>query len=298
MLGRIMKGIGGFYYVYVEGKGIVSCRARGALREQKIKPLVGDWVEISEEVAKDAEFTAALDEIKPRSSELVRPAVANVDQALIVMAAANPAPSLILLDRLLVYMSRRDLPVVIAINKCELETDLDYDNIRAVYEAAGAKVFFTSVKNGIGLDELKAALKGRTTALCGSSGVGKSSLTKALFGIETVAGDISEKLGRGKHTTRHSELFFVGDDTYIMDTPGFGSLELERDLVKSDIAGFYTEFLPYLGQCRFRDCRHDKDAGCAIRMAVQSGELDEGRVLRYTQLLTEVPDEIIGKKYR
>lgn len=298
MLGRIMKGIGGFYYVYVDGKGIVSCRARGALREQKIKPLVGDWVEISEEVAKDAEFTAALDEIKPRSSELVRPAVSNVDQALIVMAAANPAPSLILLDRLLVFMSRRDLPVIIAINKCELETDLDYENIRAAYEAAGAKVFFTSVKNGIGLDELKAALKGRTTALCGSSGVGKSSLTKALFGIETVAGDISEKLGRGKHTTRHSELFFVGDDTYIMDTPGFGSLELEHDLVKTDIAGFYREFLPYLGQCRFRDCRHDKDAGCAIRMAVQNGELDEGRVLRYTQLLTEVPDEIIGKKYR
>ena len=222
MTGKIIKGIAGFYYVNVENSGIYECKAKGAFRKDKIKPLVGDDVEI--DVISAEEMTGNVISILPRKSELIRPAVANVDQALLIFATKNPAPNLNLLDRFLCMMEEQQVPIVICLNKADLADDGFMQQMLDTYQRAGYKVIFTSAKQEEGIDAIREVLRGKTSTVAGPSGVGKSSIVNLLTqGYTRETGEVSEKIGRGKHTTRHSELLYLGDDTYIMDTPGFSS---------------------------------------------------------------------------
>ena len=223
MTGRIVKGISGFYYVFVAGSGIYECKAKGVFRKQQIKPLVGDLVEI--DVLSEKNHLGNVVEILPRKIALIRPAVANVDQALVIFATDSPKPNLNLLDRFLVMMAYQDVPVQICFNKEDLGADDEKQQLREIYEKAGYPVHFTQATTGQGGAEIFALLQGKTTTVAGPSGVGKSSLINGLQDHTTMeTGNISEKIGRGKHTTRHSELIPIAEDSFIMDTPGFSSM--------------------------------------------------------------------------
>lgn len=220
MQGKIVKGISGFYYVHVVESGIYECKAKGIFRQQKMKPLVGDDVEI--DIISEEKKTGNVAAILPRKNALIRPAVANVDQALLIFAAASPNPNFNLLDRFLVMMGRQDVPVILCFNKCDLITEEHQQEIASIYEASGCKILFVSAKKELGLKELQEILEGKTTTVAGPSGVGKSSLINLLAPeacMET--GEISKKIERGRHTTRHAELIQLKGDGYIMDTPGF-----------------------------------------------------------------------------
>ena len=245
MQGKIVKGISGFYYVHVVESGIYECKAKGIFRQQKMKPLVGDDVEI--DIISEEKKTGNVAAILPRKNALIRPAVANVDQALLIFAAASPNPNFNLLDRFLVMMGRQDVPVILCFNKCDLITEEQKQEIAAIYEESGCKILFVSAKKELGLKELQEILEGKTTTVAGPSGVGKSSLINLLAPeacMET--GEISKKIERGRHTTRHAELIQLKGDGYIMDTPGFSSLVIEN-LEPEDLKEYFREFECYNG---------------------------------------------------
>lgn len=293
MTGKIIKGIAGFYYVHDRRSKVYACKAKGIFRNRKIKPVVGDDVEFT--VLDETAGEGNIDEILPRKNVLVRPASANVDQALVVFAITQPEPNLNLLDRFLVMMMAQDIPVTICFNKMDLNGGEKQETYRSIYEKAGYPVMFASTYNNEGVEELRDFLRGRTTILAGPSGVGKSSLTNLLQPkAEMETGSISEKIKRGKHTTRHAELFCVEEDTYLMDTPGFSSMHLE-DIEAGQLKYYFPEFEPFEPQCRFlADCVHIGEPVCGVKAALERGEISESRYENYRLLYQDLKER---KKY-
>lgn len=289
MRGRIIKGIAGFYYVLTVGSGIWQCRARGIFRKDGRKPLVGDEVEI--EITDEGDREASVTEILPRKNELIRPAVANVDQAMILFAVASPDPDALLLDRFLVMMERQNVPVFICFNKVDLDDGGLAERWKRIYESCGYDVLLISAREETGADQLRARLLGKVTVMAGPSGVGKSSITNLLQGTDVMeTGEISRKLRRGKNTTRHSELIPIDDTTVVCDTPGFTSL-YTPDMKKEDLRFYYPEFSDYEGKCRFSGCVHISEPGCAVKAALEAGAIFRERYDRYTKLYRELEEQ-------
>lgn len=292
MHGKIIKGIAGFYYVHVVHSGIYECKAKGIFRNKKIKPLVGDNVEI--DIIDEEKRIGNIVEIAERTNELIRPAVANIDQSLVVFAVMRPDPNINLLDRFLVMMERQDVPVIICFNKVDLVPEEELIELRDTYVNAGYHVIFTSTLNGNGVEDVKRILIGKTTAFAGPSGVGKSSMLNAIIpDANSETGGISEKIGRGKNTTRHTEIFNLEDETYIMDTPGFTSL-YTNDFEKEELKWYFPEFREYEGKCRFNGCIHENEPDCAVKNALEEGKISESRYKNYLQMLDEIKNR---KKY-
>lgn len=286
MTGKIMKGIGGFYYVYVENAGLYECRAKGIFRNKKMKPNVGDVVDI--DVISEEEKTGNLVVIHPRKNQLIRPMVANVDQALVIFAVHEPEPNFQLLNRFLIMMEKQEIPVVICFNKMDLASDTEREQLLLDYENSGCHVLFSSAQEGEGIPELKSLLRGKTTVMAGPSGVGKSSTLNSISeGKQMETGAVSEKIKRGRHTTRHSELIYLGEDTYLMDTPGFSSLYL-MDIDKEDLRFYFPEFAAYENQCRFNGCSHIHEPGCAVKEALAEGRISRMRYEDYCYLYEEL----------
>lgn len=289
MQGRIIKGIAGFYYVHTSDECIYECKAKGIFRNEKLKPLVGDYVEMT--VLDEEHLLGNIDEILPRRSVLIRPAVANIDQALVVFALKKPNPNYNLLDRFLIMMNRRNLPAIICFNKEDIASEEKIDEIKSAYQNCGCKLFFISAKDGSGIDEVKSALFGYTTTLAGPSGVGKSSLINILNPeIDMETGDVSVKIERGKHTTRHCQLIALKDNTYILDTPGFSSLEL-FDIEMEQLASCYPEFEEAEKYCRFGGCSHIKEPDCGVKSAVADGTISQIRYENYKQIYLELKEK-------
>lgn len=286
MQGKIVKGISGFYYVHVVESGIYECKAKGVFRQQKVKPLVGDDVEI--DILDSQAMLGNIVDILPRKNELIRPAVSNVDQALLIFAAAKPQPNFNLLDRFLIMMKYQSVPVIICFNKSDLSSEQDRENLRQIYATCGCQIIFTSAKEESGIEELKAILNNKTTTVAGPSGVGKSSLVNVLCpDIQMETGEISRKIERGKHTTRHSQLIHIADKTYIMDTPGFSSLYIPG-LEKEDLGRFYEEFADYEPYCRFQGCSHINEPDCGVKQALAEGKIHPVRYENYCMLYEEL----------
>lgn len=288
MQGKIIKGIAGFYYVHVAGSGVYECKAKGIFRKDGVKPLVGDDVEM--EVTHEKDMEGNIMRILPRKNELVRPAVANIDQALVVFAVTKPKPHFNLLDRFLVMMETKEIPVILCFNKADIAGDAEIAGLKAVYENCGYPLIFTSAKKEENTDRLKELLQGKTTAVAGPSGVGKSSLINRLqSGVKMETGSISRKIERGKHTTRHSELIMLGDESYIMDTPGFSSL-YAGNMEKEDLKYCFPEFAPYEGKCRFNGCGHIHEPGCAVKQAADEGKIHRIRYEDYVMMYRELQE--------
>lgn len=275
--GVIVKGIGGFYYVSTE-KGVAECRARGKFRKQGIKPMVGDRVKIT--LVNENPMEGAVEEIDERKNFLIRPPVANIECIVIVVAATKPQPDFFMIDKLILSAESRGIEVVIAVNKTDLESA---DEIKGIYGKAGYDVIPVCAMTNFGVDELKEKIKGKITAFAGNSGVGKSSLLNH-FGLSLDVGDVS-KIERGKHTTRHVELFEVQQGSYVMDTPGFSILEI-TDIEANDVKKYFKEIAAYRGECRFADCNHfgTKPKDCAVAEAVENGDIAQSRFESYKQL--------------
>ena len=289
MIGKIMKGIAGFYYVGVVESGVYECKAKGIFRKDKIKPLVGDDVEI--EVLNEEEKLGNIVKILPRRSELIRPAVANIDQALVNIAARDPKPNLSLLDRFLVIMEKQDVPVIICFNKQDLCDDEEVGRLKEIYEACGYPVVLASAKQGEGIEEIKSRLRGKTTTVAGPSGVGKSSLTNLLQNeVQMETGEISKKLGRGRHTTRHSQIIQIEEDTWLYDTPGFTSFYVE-EIEKEELRFYFREFSKYEGTCRFQGCTHTHEPGCMVKNALEEGKISKERYENYLELYGELKEK-------
>ena len=289
MIGKIMKGIAGFYYVGVAESGVYECKAKGIFRKDKIKPLVGDDVEI--EVLNEEEKLGNIVKILPRRSELIRPAVANIDQALVIFAAREPKPNLSLLDRFLVIMEKQDVPVIICFNKQDLCDEEEVGRLKEIYEACGYPVVLASAKQGEGIEEIKSRLRGKTTTVAGPSGVGKSSLTNLLQNeVQMETGEISKKLGRGRHTTRHSQIIQIEEDTWIYDTPGFTSFYVE-EIEKEELRFYFREFSKYEGTCRFQGCTHTHEPGCMVKNALEEGKISKERYENYLELYGELKEK-------
>ena len=272
--------------MYVEDLGPVTCRAKGILRYNDIKPLIGDNVKLT--VLDEKERTGNLTEVLPRRNALIRPAVANVDQAMVVFAVKEPEPHLNLLDRFLLLMAKENLPVVICFNKTDQAGGDELSHIRKIYEKSGAKVLFAQANNPDTMDEVYAELLGKTTVLAGPSGVGKSTImnfAQPEAAMET--GELSEKIRRGKNTTRHAQLNYVTREIYLCDTPGFSSLFLP-EIEPEELRLLYNEFKPYEEQCRFPDCVHRKEPGCAVKEAVEKGDIAKERYENYLLLYEEL----------
>lgn len=292
MQGKIIKGIGGFYYVHAEDGALYECRAKGIFRKDRQKPLVGDNVEISVIDAK--ERTGNVDLLLPRKNALIRPAAANVDQALVVFALADPKPNLNLLDRFLIMMRRQDVPVVICFNKTDLTSPGAQAELADTYRDCGSELRFLSVARAEGLEEVQRLLEGKTTVVAGPSGVGKSSLTNALQpSVQMEVGEVSRKIGRGRHTTRHTELIVLRKDTYFLDTPGFSSLYLP-EMEPSELRDCFREFAPYEADCRFQGCMHISEPDCAVKAALSEGRIAKPRYESYAMLARELGSR---KKY-
>ncbi|MEG2349141.1 MAG: ribosome small subunit-dependent GTPase A [Hungatella sp.] len=289
MTGKIIKGIAGFYYVHTEQGSVYECKAKGIFRNKKIKPLVGDNVEIT--ILREEMLEGNIDQILPRSNLLVRPAVANVDQAMVIFSITHPEPNLNLLDRFLVMMERAGIPVTIVFNKVDLsEPDL-LENYRAIYEPAGYPVLFVSTYEASGVEQIRNQIHGKTTVLAGPSGVGKSSLLNLIQpAAQMETGQISEKIQRGKHTTRHSELFCVEKDTYMMDTPGFSSMYVE-DMKAEELKDYFPEFETWESECRFLGCVHIGERVCGVKKAVEAGEISADRYENYRLFYQELKDK-------
>ena len=276
--GRILRSISGFYDVQTP-VGLITCRGRGTLRRGGESPLTGDLVEITVEKGK-----GMVDRILPRKNAFVRPAVANVDGLVVFAANVNPVTEPFLIDRVAAIAGDQDVPVYIIVNKCDLDPG---ENLIRIYRNAGFHVIQSSAETGEGVEELRQVLKGKLTAFTGNSGVGKSSILNALcpeLGLST--GEVSEKLGRGRHTTRHVELYRLDEDTYVADTPGFSSFDTDQMdvILKENLQYAFPDFEPYLGKCQFHDCSHRKEPGCAVTAALAAGEIEETRYDSYLRL--------------
>ena len=289
MTGKITKGIGGFYYVVCENGVTYECKAKGVFRNRKIKPLVGDNVEI--EILDAEKNLGNIEDILPRFNWLNRPAVANVDQTVIIFAVSAPAPNFNLLDRFLINMEQHEVPTIICFNKIDLEGFRQSEDICRSYTKSGYEVLFISAESGYGINTLEAVIKGKTTVFAGPSGVGKSSTLNSLFPDANVqTGGLSEKIQRGKHTTRHSELMFVDDDTYIMDTPGFSSLYTEG-IEAEDLKLYFPEIAAYTGTCKFNMCNHISEPGCLVKEAVGDGRISKMRYDDYVMIYNELKEK-------
>lgn len=281
MIGVIVKGIGGFYYVLAD-KQVYECKARGIFRKNHIKPMVGDHVEIN--VAYDGQAT--IDSIFPRINEFERPPVANVETMVLVSASKDPDPNMFLIDRFTVAARAAGADVILCINKVDLGSTAILEQFSEIYSSV-YPLFFVSAQTGEGIPELKSALQGTQSALAGPSGVGKSTLLNMLLGSKrNRTGSISEKTSRGRHTTRHTELF-TGEGMKIFDTPGFTSFELE-DIEETDLQSCFPEMVPFLGNCRFDDCMHHFEPGCAVIDAVDRGQIHKSRYKSYVEILKAI----------
>ena len=288
MQGKIIKGIAGFYYVHVEGQGVYECKAKGIFRKEHVKPLVGDNVDL--DVLDGGKMLGNIRSILPRKSALLRPAVANVDQALILFAIVKPNPNFNLLDRFLIRMERQSLPTIICFNKQDIATLEEKDSLRKAYETCGYHVLFISALENEGIESVKALLHGKTTTLAGPSGVGKSSLINRLSPTANMqTGAISEKIERGRNTTRHSEIIALGEETYIVDTPGFTSLDIS-EITKEELGGYYPEFRQYEPACKFRGCAHMSEPSCGVKEAVEAGKISRVRYDNYRVLYQELKE--------
>ena len=282
--GTIIKGIGGFYYVEVADE-VYECKARGSFRKNRITPLPGDRVSIT--VEDNSENT--IDEIYERRSVLNRPPVANVDRLYIVVSSCEPKPNTLVIDKISAVACKKDIEPVIIITKSDL---MRADDIEDIYRQAGFSVFSTSVGDDSRLQEIKDSFSGHISAFCGNSGVGKTTLLNRIFPeLNMKTGEISDKLGRGRHTTRHVELLKVNDG-YIADTPGFSSVSIETGerIMKDELPFCFPEFREYLGSCKFTTCNHTVDKGCSIIQAVKNGEISESRHNNYISMFNEVND--------
>ena len=289
MQGKIIKGIAGFYYVYGEDEVLYECKAKGIFRKDNQKPLVGDNVEIT--ILDQQEQTGNLIRILPRKNSLIRPAVANVDQAFVIFALENPKPNFMLLDRFLIMMEQAEVPAVICFNKKDLASQEETRTLCETYRYCGYQVILSSALEKEGLDEIHRILKGKTTVVAGPSGVGKSSLTNLLQGeVQMETGEISRKLKRGRHTTRHSQVIPVGEDTFLMDTPGFSSLYL-MNMEEQDLKNYFPEFRKYEDTCRFQGCRHIHEPGCRVKEALENGEISRLRYEDYLSLYEELKEK-------
>jgi len=284
--GKIIKGIGGFYYVDTEN-GLYECRARGIFRKNKITPIVGDRVGIS--VVDEENKKGVVEEIEERDTELVRPPIANVDKALIVFAIKNPSPNLSLLDRFIVLAEKENLEIVIVFTKVDLDTDGELlEELKNIYEVSGYKVIPVSNKLKLNIDKIKEELKENTVVFAGPSGVGKSSLLNEVDkNFELKTGEVSDKIKRGKHTTRHAELLKLECGGMVADTPGFSSLTLD-DIEESELKEYFIEFDNH-DECRFGSrCIHENEPSCSVKEAVENGEISKIRYDSYIQLLNEI----------
>ncbi len=277
--GVISKALSGFYYVSYEG-GLLECKARGRFRLDGTSPLVGDKVQGS----LDQHGKGRIDKVEPRRNWFIRPAVANIDAMVFVAANTNPVTDPFLVDRVSVIAADADCQLILCINKADIDPG---DQLYSTFTAAGFPVVRTSAETGQGMEELRAAIDGKICAFTGNSGVGKSSiLNKLLPGAAIPTGEVSEKLGRGKHTTRHVELYSLGGGTYVADTPGFASFDVEmmNPIPKEQLQYDFIDFEPYLGRCRFNDCAHLKEPGCAVTQALDQGKLMPSRYRSYVRL--------------
>ena len=278
MTGRIIRSISGFYDVQTDS-GLISCRARGILRKHGATPLTGDLVEITVERGK-----GMVEKLLPRRNSFIRPAVANVDALVVFAANVNPVTEPFLIDRVAAIAGDQEVQVVLCVNKCDL--DPAHDLVR-IYRSAGFPVICTSAETGEGVEELRSLLQGKLTAFTGNSGVGKSSVLNRLCPeLALPTGEVSEKLGRGRHTTRHVELYALGKDTYVADTPGFSSFDTDQMdvILKENLQYAFPDFSPYIGKCRFDDCSHRKEPDCAVRAALEAGEIEPSRYDSYLRL--------------
>ena len=276
--GRIIRSLSGFYEVQT-AEGTVTCRARGSLRRIHQTPLTGDMVEISNERGK-----GMVEKILPRRNSFVRPAVANIDALVVFAANANPVTEPFLIDRVAAIAGDQEVPVYICVNKCDLDPALD---LVRIYTKAGFPVIRASAETGAGVEELRSLIQGKLTAFTGNSGVGKSSILNRLCpSLALPTGEVSEKLGRGRHTTRHVELYSLGEDTFVADTPGFSSFDTDRMAVilKENLQYAFPDFGPYVGQCQFHDCTHRREPGCAVTAALAAGEIEPTRYDSYLRL--------------
>ena len=286
MQGKIIKGIAGFYYVHAKDDNVYECKAKGVFRNRKIKPLVGDNVEL--DIVDADKLIGNINDILPRKNELIRPAVANIDQTLVVFASLSPEPNFNLLSRFLVMMDWNEVPAIVCFNKSDQVDETEIKRLTGIFENCGAKVIVTSVPKNEGIEELKELLIGKTTSFAGPSGVGKSSILNGIFpDANSQIGDISEKINRGKHTTRHSEIFNVAKDTYIMDTPGFTSLEC-ADIEDTELHYYFNEFAEYEGTCRFNGCVHVNEPDCRVKEAVSEGKISKVRYDIYLEMYNEL----------
>lgn len=292
MQGKIIKGIAGFYYVYVEEAGkIYECKAKGIFRNKKIKPLVGDDVEL--DVVDNDNLKGNITNILPRVNELIRPAFANIDQAMVIFAVKQPDINYNLLDRFLLMMNYQDVPTVVVFNKVDLASDDEIASLKAIYDKCGCKLIWVSTYDDIGIDEVNESLAGKTTVLAGPSGVGKSSLTNLILPMEVNATGEVSRIGRGRHTTRHSEIFNVKQETYIADTPGFTSLNLP-DIDKEDLRFYFEEFREHEGNCRYNGCVHVNEPDCSVKKALVDGQISKRRYQSYIEIFEELKNK---KKY-
>lgn len=289
MQGKIIKGIAGFYYIYAEDGNIYECKAKGIFRKDNFKPLVGDNVEIT--VLNEEEKEGSVTSILPRRNSLIRPAVANVDQAFLIFAMENPKPNFLLLDRFLIMMEQQKIPVVICFNKKDVGEKEEMEKLYEIYTGCGYRVVLSSTYEGEGMDEIREILKGKTTVVAGPSGVGKSSITNCMHGeVQMETGEISKKLKRGKHTTRHSQVIPVEKNTFLVDTPGFSSLYL-TDMKEEELRDYFPEFVMYEPQCRFQGCMHIHEPGCAVKKALSEGKISQQRYDNYLALYEELKEK-------
>ena len=289
MQGKIIKGIAGFYYIYAEDGNVYECKAKGIFRKDNFKPLVGDNVEIT--VLNEEEKEGSVTSILPRRNSLIRPAVANVDQAFLIFAMENPKPNFLLLDRFLIMMEQQKIHVVICFNKKDVGEKKEMEKLYEIYTGCGYRVVLSSTYEGEGMDEIHEILKGKTTVVAGPSGVGKSSITNCMQGeVQMETGEISKKLKRGKHTTRHSQVIPVEKNTFLVDTPGFSSLYL-TDMKEEELRDYFPEFVMYEPQCRFQGCMHIHEPGCAVKKALSEGKISQQRYDNYLALYEELKEK-------
>lgn len=289
MEGKIIKGIAGFYYVHVVESGIYECKAKGIFRKEKIKPLVGDNVHI--DIINEEEKKGNITQILSRKNELIRPAVANIDQALVIFAICKPNPNFNLLDRFLIMMEKQEVPTVICFNKKDIASEKELVLLKDTYEKCGYKIVFSSAMENQGIEDIRKVMEDKTTTVAGPSGVGKSSIINILQPeAQMETGEISSKIERGKHTTRHSELIHIEGQTYIMDTPGFSSLYL-LDFSKEDLKYYFREFALYEPRCKFQGCDHIHEPDCGVKEALQEEKICGIRYQNYLDIYEELKEK-------